>query len=246
MSWNDITIMESVKVNIEQLEFFRTNQHYFDLFISIGDINTFFEDIDHRGRSFYYKCNDINNKPFIIKELPEGGFDVFHYVNFWSHNISVDDIKQMILQLPSDVQISLCNEILEINGRVDGWHFSDIIEQAQKDGYILNEIQAREVLKLVTDGMDANDGINYDTISYFVRKYTEQHNIERSEMIEMDSVDLIIIAEKAGFLIDSEQENELLNYINSESNYEEILPLPRIIEYINQWCSEEDLIDNED
>jgi len=50
----------------------------------------------------------------------------------------------------------------------DGWGIEDVKQQATEEGYEISDDDARSVLNAIDHHYDANIGINWDVISYWI------------------------------------------------------------------------------
>ena len=80
-----------------------------------------------------------------FKEIGQGNRDEI--------NDAMDDIAEAF-ECPDEISIT--------------WNVDDVINRAEKNEIFLNKYQARRVLKLVEDNLDANCGVSWGTLDYFI------------------------------------------------------------------------------
>lgn len=59
---------------------------------------------------------------------------------------------------------------------VCGWSVEDILVRAEDDEVELTKTEAREILDRIMHKADMSVGVNWDTISYFIREYCEKRD----------------------------------------------------------------------
>jgi len=59
------------------------------------------------------------------------------------------------------------------------WHIEDVLSQAKKMNYRLNENQASDILLQIKNGHDCNIGINWDVIDIYIISYCADNDIKK-------------------------------------------------------------------
>jgi len=91
------------------------------------------------------------------------------------------DLKERVVPLLREIdstQFGAGKKILDIIDEYEQkfkgcicWSIDDMIQEAREEGWELSEDDAQAALEEMIDDHDANNGINWNTVSYYINKY---------------------------------------------------------------------------
>lgn len=92
---------------------------------------------------------------------------------------NLDEVKAFIANMDEYAQRNLAEEVLKNQGLISGWCIDDVIYIAREQKLNPTKAQALEILQMAVDNQDANDGINWEVLRYWVSEYKSENKMER-------------------------------------------------------------------